>query len=568
MRTCDFRGFSFFMFILFGRDYAKPCGNNIGAFGNNSYCVIIRLLILKKAGEILVDQKIDKQLDDHLQVLNQTFYREMYLFLRTDVLPLNKRLDEWSGHGNSVSLVGWREHPERYGNEIYAISSGLMKRALDRLAEICRAKDSQTIAKQHFRNFSKENQRKVAQALWIWVTKNDPKIKSLVKKKKAEKFETKANNTSQGKSATSKSANSQPAVKSSAKNKQRLKHDQVQLQPENDTHVQLSVRARNFLALNDGNGKYDGTFKDHPLVYPVKNSLHFTEAVSTSRFSTPVGKINRIVLEDPVLGFPAALKSYWARDKVLDPHALELAWSTKHGLGSVSRNTMLIAMSLVATFGVDQDWQGLAAVCHGFYITDYAVKRKKGFNKLAVLGHGNGLVEDFETGDFENIIPYNFVETAFWYYMTKWAYRRIKDHYDQNSAYLQADESSYSTEGQRILATIRKEAGQRQNTALENQLVQLGNAVQTIIEQNEKLRGLTASHYAHDLRNDSVREENGQKIDQGLDENKKLLPSSRDEIRNYLTRDSVQSQYNQLVQQAVPELGKRTREYEQGEFKK
>ena len=118
------------------------------------------------------------------------------------------------------------------------------------------------------------------------------------------------------------------------------------------------------------------------------------------------------------------------------------------------------------------------------------------------------------------------------------------------------------------MATIRKEARQRQNTALENQLVQLGNAVQTIIEQNEKLRGLTASHYAHGLRNDSVREENGQKIDQGLDENQKLLPSSRDQIRNYLTRDSVQSQYNQLVQQAVPELGKRTREYEQGEFKK
>ena len=178
MRTCDFRGFSFFHVHFFGRDYAKPCGNNIGAFGNNSYCVIIRLLILKKAGEILVDQKIDKQLDDHLQVLNQTFYREMYLFLRTDVLPLNKRLDEWSGHGNSVSLVGWREHPERYGNEIYAISSGLMKRALDRLAEICRAKDSQTIAKQHFRNSSKEDQRKVAQALWIWITKNDPKITS------------------------------------------------------------------------------------------------------------------------------------------------------------------------------------------------------------------------------------------------------------------------------------------------------------------------------------------------------------------------------------------------------
>ena len=65
-----------------------------------------------------------------------------------------------------------------------------------------------------------------------------------------------------------------------------------------------------------------------------------------------------------------------------------------------------------------------------------------------------------------------------------------------------------------------------------------------------------------------MREENGRKIDQGLDENQKLLPSSRDQIRNYLTRDSVQSQYNQLVQQAVPELGKRTREYEQGEFKK
>lgn len=119
-----------------------------------------------------------KALAEQLETLSQTFYREMYAFLRTDVVPLNKKLDEWSGHANFVSVVRWSEHPERYGNEIYAISSGLMVRVLDRLAEICRAKNSQTIAKQHFRNSSKENQRKVAQALWIWVTKNDPKITS------------------------------------------------------------------------------------------------------------------------------------------------------------------------------------------------------------------------------------------------------------------------------------------------------------------------------------------------------------------------------------------------------
>ncbi|CUR36901.1 hypothetical protein [Limosilactobacillus reuteri] len=119
-----------------------------------------------------------KALAEQLETLSQTFYREMYAFLRTDVVPLNKKLDEWSGHANFVSVVRWSEHPERYGNEIYAISSGLMVRVLDRLAEICRAKNSQTIAKQHFRYYSKENQRKVAQALWIWVTKNDPKITS------------------------------------------------------------------------------------------------------------------------------------------------------------------------------------------------------------------------------------------------------------------------------------------------------------------------------------------------------------------------------------------------------
>lgn len=123
-------------------------------------------------------EKTKKALAEQLEILSQTFYHEMYVFLRNDVVPLNKELDEWSGHANFVSVVRWSEHPERYGNEIYAISSGLMKRALDRLAEICRAKGSQTIAKQHFRNVSKENQRKVAQALWIWVTKNDPKITS------------------------------------------------------------------------------------------------------------------------------------------------------------------------------------------------------------------------------------------------------------------------------------------------------------------------------------------------------------------------------------------------------
>ena len=123
-------------------------------------------------------EKTKKALAEQLETLSQTFYHEMYILLRTDVVPLNKKLDEWSGHANFVSVVRWSEHPERYGNEIYAISSGLMVRVLDRLAEICRAKDSQTIAKQHFRNFSKENQRKVAQALWIWVTKNDPKITS------------------------------------------------------------------------------------------------------------------------------------------------------------------------------------------------------------------------------------------------------------------------------------------------------------------------------------------------------------------------------------------------------
>lgn len=123
-------------------------------------------------------EKTKKALAEQLETLSQTFYHEMYILLRTDVVPLNKKLDEWSGHANFVSVVRWSEHPERYGNEIYAISSGLMVRVLDRLAEICRAKDSQTIAKQHFRNYSKENQRKVAQALWIWVTKNDPKITS------------------------------------------------------------------------------------------------------------------------------------------------------------------------------------------------------------------------------------------------------------------------------------------------------------------------------------------------------------------------------------------------------
>lgn len=123
-------------------------------------------------------EKTKKALAEQLEILSQTFYHEMYVFLRNDVVPLNKELDEWSGHANFVSVVRWSEHPERYGNEIYAISSGLMVRVLDRLAEICRAKDSQTIAKQHFRNSSKENQRKAALALWIWVTKNDPKITS------------------------------------------------------------------------------------------------------------------------------------------------------------------------------------------------------------------------------------------------------------------------------------------------------------------------------------------------------------------------------------------------------
>ena len=123
-------------------------------------------------------EKTKKALAEQLETLSQTFYHEMYVLFRNDVVPLNKELDEWSGHANFVSVVRWSEHPERYGNEIYAISSGLMKRALDRLAEICRAKGSQTIAKQHFRNSSKEDQRKAALALWIWITKNDPKITS------------------------------------------------------------------------------------------------------------------------------------------------------------------------------------------------------------------------------------------------------------------------------------------------------------------------------------------------------------------------------------------------------
>ena len=123
-------------------------------------------------------EKTKKALAEQLETLSQTFYHEMYVLFRNDVVPLNKELDEWSGHANFVSVVRWSEHPERYGNEIYSISSGLMVRVLDRLAEICRAEGSQTIAKQHFRNYSKENQRKVAQVLWIWITKNDPKITS------------------------------------------------------------------------------------------------------------------------------------------------------------------------------------------------------------------------------------------------------------------------------------------------------------------------------------------------------------------------------------------------------
>ena len=328
---------------------------------------------------------------------------------------------------------------------------------------------------------------------------------------------------------------------------------------------QLSKRAQRFLNTADGQAKLDATFPQHKLVLPWVDELEADRAVSKARLTTPVGKIRGFVLDGPDTNFLSWLKDQFALNNVLTPHALELAFNSKHGLQKVPRGTQIEAMYLIARFSVENDWGGLAAVFHGRYVTEFANRRKQGWGKLSVTNTTDGLVNDLLSGDFDQRIQSIFVETAFWYYLTRWAYLKVDTSQRQDGAYLKHDESNYSQEAQRILSTIRQDAGSSQSLKNQSEFPQIKNTLRQIMNSEQDLRGLVGLLLAHELLVYASDPKHNNFPQQLTDRDGKVTPGTQNTISRYLTQDPVVSQFERIIQQAVPELGKRISEYQQGE---
>lgn len=335
-----------------------------------------------------------------------------------------------------------------------------------------------------------------------------------------------------------------------------------------NTPDQLSKHALQFLNSADGQLKKDDSFRDHPLVFPWSNDLGADEAVNKNAITTQVGKIRGYVLDGTGSNFLHWLKGQFSLNEVLSPHALELAFNSKNGLQKVPRGIQVEAMYLITRFSVENDWPGLAAVFHGRYATEYALRRQQGWGKLSVANTSDGIVKDLLTGDFDRHIKSIFVETAFWYYLTRWAYFKVDTSQHKDGAYLKQDEGNFSTEAQRILSTIRQDSGSSQAVRGRNSDLQIQSTLRRILNSEQDLRGLVGVLLAHELLVYASDPKNGNFHQQLVDKAGKVTSGTQQTISHYLTQDGVMSQFDRIIQQAVPELGKRISEYQQGEHQR
>lgn len=375
------------------------------------------------------------------------------------------------------------------------------------------------------------------------------------------------------KNAQEQTAKSEPVntVEKSSAEDVPSKKDSKNVIPEQQKHLstnfpnRLSKHALLFLNNDHHQVKLDGSFVDHKAVLPWQDELEVNHAVSKSSLTTAVGQMRGFVLDGPTTNFLSWLKEQFSLHEVLKPHALELAFNSKRGLRKVARGTQLEAIYLIARFSVENDWNGLAAVFHGRYATEYALRRKQGWGKLSVADTSAGVVDDLLTGDFDRTIPSILVETAFWYYLSRWAYLKVDTSKQKDGAYLKHDESNYSQEAQRILSTIRQDHGPTEDVKQQSELSQLKNDLRRLLNSEQDLRGLVGVLLAHELLAYASDPSHNNFPQQLTDSEGKVTKGTQNTIAQYLTQDPVVAQFERIIQQAVPELGKRISEYQQGE---
>lgn len=453
-----------------------------------------------------------------------------------------------------------------------------------------------------FNHINAKSREALAQALWTRLLEWDPKLKAKENAKRQAQKESDEEQvphidfggSSPSKPAMPKSEKPSPATTSviptqvQMANPRHQTNPRIQLKRQNTTprkphrtpqqavrqqqeHLatnspeQLSKHALQFLNSTDGQLKQDDSFRDHPFVFPWSNDLGADKAVNKSMMTTQVGKIRGYVLDGTSSNFLNWLKGQFSLNEVLSPHALELAFNSKNGLQKVPRGVQVEAMYLIARFSVENDWPGLAAVFHGRYATEYALRRQQGWGKLSVANTSDGIAKNLLTGDFDRRIKSIFVETAFWYYLTRWAYSKVDTSQRKDGAYLKRDEGNFSAEARRILSTIRQDSGSSQIVKGQNNDLQIQSTLRRILNSEQDLRGLLGVLLAHELLVYASDPKNGNFHQQLVDKAGKVTSGTQQTISHYLTQDAVMSQFDRIIQQAVPELGKRISEYQRGE---
>lgn len=509
------------------------------------------------------DEKLQEQID---VLMSSDLYGALmqlknYLKMRPD----GQVIYHWLPDPTNLDYVKLSKRSTKEQDHLYQIiERGLVRRFLISFEKTFHAEGDNFKALSALKSESESRRKAHIQSMNRWAKHADELLFGNTQKAMKSETNTQSHLKKAKTEANSKNKDSINGPKSNEKKHSRHTDVQAELSKQakhlSNNHLEsLSSLAQSYLDTENGSVKIDRSFSDHEAVFPWKSRFRVDNAVSKAASSVQVGKIRGYILDDSLVGFLPWLKKQFSVAGILSPHALELAFNSTKGLRKVPRQAQVEALKLLATFGVEGDYNGLAAVLHGRYVSEFALRRKQGFAKLSVAKVRNGLIDKFETGDFDEQIDSIFVETAFWYYLTKWAYYRVSTGKQADGAYLKTDEAGFSLEAQRILSTIRKGQGNSQTLGLQNDLTQIKQQLRYTQQQNQILRGLLGELMGHVIYQ-------AQDRGQALDDDGKLSSDNKHILSQYLLRDPVLSQYVSVIQRAAPDLGKRISEYERGEL--
>lgn len=410
-----------------------------------------------------------------------------------------------------------------------------------------------------FNQYSDRGKNKLFYSLYTWLINHDARFAALHAPKKPKPAPRVISSKKEPLAKVAKPK--KPKISKQQRIKNEVEKQQLHLQQ--NRPEKLSTLAKMYLDTTPGKTHLDQSFHDHPLVMGWKPSFQVTQSINHSHYRTPLGNLRGYVLDDPQVGFLPWMKRQLSAQGVLTPHALELAFDSKKGLQRVPRAVQVEAAMLIMQFSNEYDYVGLANVLHGRYAGEYALRRKKGWESLSVTGIKDGLIDKLMTGDFDHEIKSIYVEAAFWYYLSVWAYKKAQQSQREGSAYLKPDESSFSVETQRIISEIRKQTFSSGGSKVaESELSRLKQQNRILQEQMQSLRGLTVASLATIIRQYNEANSGGKNV---LDDDGKLNQYSQDRIKEFLTRDPIMSQYMRLIQQSVPEFTKISSEYENDE---